>query len=60
MKERLIDRIKREGIVDTKRYRYMYDASTDDVLYIPLDELDTTASLHEFNGIEGWRREPAW
>lgn len=60
MKERLIDRIKREGIVDTKRYRYMYDAKTDDVLYIPLDELDTTAALHEFNGIEGWRREPAW
>lgn len=60
MKERLIDRIKREGVVDTKRYRYMYDASTNDVLYIPLDELDTTAALHEFNGFEGWRREPAW
>lgn len=55
MKQKFINRVMREGIVDTENYRYIateeYDAKTQwiEIKRLPIDQLDTTTA------IDGWQ-----
>ena len=52
MKQAFIDRIKREYIVDTRKYRYRgWEAPTGEFIIqrVPVEYLDTTAA------IDGWK-----
>ncbi len=48
MKQELIDRIIREGAVDTDKYRYRYESDNKGarIKRLPLDMLDTTAAIN--------------
>ena len=50
MKKKFIEKIKRYGIVDTRRYRYVYrvDSVSAWIERIPIEWLDTT------HAIDGW------
>lgn len=50
MKQEIVDRIIREGAVDTDKYRYLYEADNKGarIKRIELDKLDTTAAR------DGW------
>lgn len=45
MTKAFLDRIKREGIVDTTKYRYVIDGNTGDIKRIPISYLSTTKAL---------------
>lgn len=45
MKKDFIERVKREGIVDTKGYRYVVDNENGQIKRLPLEDLDTTAAI---------------
>ena len=51
MTKAFIRRVKREGIVDTRRYRYVYHVidNTYGISRIDIDLLDTTAALDKSN-----------
>lgn len=54
MKKEFVEKVKREGIVDTKSYRYRTairngaDAQKLQILRLPIEDLDTTSA------IDGW------
>lgn len=58
MKKELRERIIREGIVDTRNYRYIirecYDAHgpRTEIRRLPLSDLDTTAALNGWETVE--------
>ena len=49
-------RVKFEGIVDTKKYRYLYKAGIGDrksrIVRIEISKLDTTAALTEWEVVK--------
>lgn len=47
MKKEMIAKVQAQGIVDTKNYRYMYEADNahECIKRLPIDDLDTTAAL---------------
>ena len=53
MKTTLFERICKEGIVDTKTYRYCYEGKNEDgkivIKRIKVEYLDTTAALDQDN-----------
>ena len=53
MKKELIDRIIREGIVDTKNYRYICKDYADrrEIQRLPVEYIGTTLSLTEWETI---------
>ena len=52
MRKEFIERVKREGLVDTNKYRYQYQADNDGqrILRLPIDSLDTTSAIN------GWEK----
>lgn len=48
MKQELIDRIIREAVVNTDKYRYLYETDNKGarIKRLPLDMLDTTAAIN--------------
>lgn len=51
MTKALIERVKNEKVVDTRKYRYILDAPVDKtpcIKRLPINDLDTTAA------IDGW------
>lgn len=52
MKKEFIEKVKRDIIVDTKNYRYIYDGSTNCINRINKNKLDTTAVLFEWETIK--------
>lgn len=61
MNQAFRERIMREGIVDTKKYRYATKERRNDriqfieIRRIPIEYLDTTASLSEWELVERWK-----
>lgn len=45
MTKSFLDRIKREDIVDTSKYRYVIDGNTGEIKRILISHLDTTKAL---------------
>jgi len=54
MNAKFIDKDIREGIVDTKNYRYAYrvDKTRAVVERLPINQLDTTAALEQWEVVE--------
>ena len=54
MTNKFIDKVIREGIVDTKNYRYVYrvDKTRAVVERLPIKKLDTTAALEPWEVVE--------
>lgn len=46
MKKEFLEKVKHEGIVDTRKYRYVY--SNGEIKRLPIEYLDTTAALSEW------------
>ena len=57
MTKAFIERVKREGIVDTRKYRYVggYDNDGYSIMRIDIDYLDRTAALDTNNWKEVYR-----
>jgi hypothetical protein len=51
MTKALIHRVMRELIVDTRKYRYKFDSNNGQIRRIPLEYLDTTAALTEWETV---------
>ena len=53
MNKQFIEKVKREGIVDTKNYRYICKAFADhvEIRRIRLEYIDTTAALTEWETV---------
>lgn len=47
-------RVKKEGIVDTRLYRYIYKTTVCavEIQRLPIKFLDTTAALHEWETVK--------
>lgn len=45
MKKEFFEKVIRQGIVDTKKYRYKYSEDDGTVKRLPLADLDTTEAL---------------
>lgn len=58
MKQEFINRILREGIVDTENYRYIkkechnHETQWIEIRRLPLSSLDTTAALSDWETVE--------
>jgi len=48
MKKEFENRVIQELLVDTKRYRYVYDGMKNEIKRLPIKYLDTTSA------IDGW------
>lgn len=50
MKKEFLNRVLHEGVVDTRKYRYIVNDSGADIVVrrLPIEDLDTTAA------IDGW------
>lgn len=46
MTKKFIERLKEERTIDTKNYRYVIDGR--EIKRLPIDDLDTTAALNEW------------
>ncbi len=51
------DKIKREGVVDTKMYRYAYKTYNDraEIQRLLIDSLDTTSALDDWETVKVYR-----
>lgn len=45
---KFLERVKREGIVDTRKYRYVVDHAQGLIKRLPIEYLDTTLALTEW------------
>ena len=45
---KFLERVKREGIVDTRKYRYVVDSAHGVIKRLPIEYLDTTLALTEW------------
>jgi hypothetical protein len=54
MTQQFVDKIIREGIVDTKNYRYITKECGDhlEIRRLPIEKLDTTAALSEWETVK--------
>ena len=54
MNTKFIDKVIREGVVDTKAYRYVYrvDKTRAVVERLPINQLDTTAALEPWEVVD--------
>ena len=54
MNAKFIDKVIREGIVDTKNYRYAYRVGKTRAVVerLPINQLDTTAALEPWEVVE--------
>lgn len=51
MTRRLLERVIAESIVDTRKYRYTYNTGNGNIKRLPLDKLDTTDALTDWEVI---------
>lgn len=51
MTRRLLERVIAESIVDTLKYRYTYNTGNGNIKRLPLDKLDTTDALTDWEVI---------
>lgn len=52
MKESFKQKIIEDGIYDTKRYRWIYDVNTNTIQRLPIQYLDTTRALSDWEIVE--------
>ena len=51
MTQSFINRVMRERIVDTRKYRYIFDSNNGQIQRIPIKYLDTTAALADWETV---------
>lgn len=51
MTRRLLERVIAESIIDTRKYRYTYNTGNGNIKRLPLDKLDTTDALIDWEVI---------
>lgn len=52
MRESFIRKVVAHGIYDTKKYRWIYDCGTNSIIRIPIEYLDTTRALSDWEIVE--------
>ena len=57
MKKEFLEKVKHEGIVDTRKYRYVY--SNGEIKRLPIEYLDTTAALSEWEVVLNFKHKRA-
>lgn len=53
MKKKFLERVMRERMVDTRKYRYLFATKNGkaEVIRLPLEDLDTTAALNDWETV---------
>lgn len=52
MRESFKRKVIENGIYDTKRYRWLYDSNSNTIQRLPIQYLDTTRALSEWEIVE--------
>ena len=49
---KFLEKVKRDGIVDTRKYRYVVDSAQGVIKRLPIEYLDTTLALTEWEVVD--------